>query len=413
MTHESDNLTTYVGIDVSKSTLDIYHLHNGQIDQVKNNGNGYRALLRSLKGQTRPVVVFEATGGYEKKAACFLQKHGIDVAIVNPQRVRDYARCAGRLAKTDILDARMIAEFGYKIGVRVMPQWDENREKMRLLLHRKRELIEQKKREEIRLKQISDKWLQRSYKGMIDFLNLETSKVDRAILAQLKKMPVLKNNVDLLVSIPGVGSYLALTMLIELPELGQCNRKAIAMLAGLAPLNRDSGTMSGQRSIHGGRQVVRNALFMPILSAIRCNRVIRRMFQRLKGMNKPGKVCLVACMRKLLIIANAMIRDQTTWQGDEPIVDEASTTQVQQTAEHDQAGSLHHSDEKLALLQGTNPVQAGNGTCCLQEGSRPDQAKVAGGRRSNSNPFCRVKKVASRTVCHNEQPLLSCDGLCK
>ena len=305
--------STYIGIDVSKSSLDFYVQNKDKFDQVKNQKDGFRSLLGEIQKLSHPVAVLEATGGYKKEIACYLQKHGINVAIVNPQRVREFAKGMGQLAKTDKLDARIIAEYGEKANVTLMCQWNEEREKLRALIHRKHELKEQRKSEKRRCERINDTWILRSHKRMIDFIGKNISALDKQIDFVLSRSLEILGKVNLLTTIPGIGKNLALLLAIELPELGQCNRKEIAMLSGLAPINHDSGNTKGKRSIHGGRKIVRDSLYMPTLSAIKCNYPIRALRNRLREKQKPGKVVVVACMRKLLTIANAVTRDQRPW----------------------------------------------------------------------------------------------------
>jgi transposase len=313
MDKKTINPTTCVGIDVSKSFLDVYISQTGEHLQVKNENSGYLTIVRKLKNFSEPAIVMEATGGYEKKAALYFYNKAFLVAVVNPKRVRDYARGIGQLAKTDKIDAKLIASYGEKVEIRFLENRDEIREHIRELMNRRRQLVDLKKTENNHLEHAECKETVLSIKRMVTTIENQIKKIEQQVDEYLKKSSELINDVKLLTTVPGVGKTTAILLLVELPELGTCNRKTIAMLAGLAPINRDSGNKKGKRSITEGREKIRTALYMPTISALSCNPAIRDFSLVLKSKGKPGKVVNTACMRKLLTILNAVMRDKKAW----------------------------------------------------------------------------------------------------
>ena len=302
----------FVGIDVSGATLDIAARPSREHWQVANNENGIKGLATKLKTMHPTLVVMEATGGLESNAAITLALTQVPVAIVNPRQVRDFAKSLGRLAKTDRIDADTLAHFGE--AVRPEPRAMPNEQVMELkdLLARRRQLVQMRAAEKNRLHRASS-MSQISIQKVIRFLNTELDELDKNLYERLKQSDVWREKEDLLCSVPGVGRCTAMTLLLELPELGQLNRKKIAALVGVAPYNCDSGTLRGKRMIWGGRANVRTAMYMAALSAKQHNPVIRMLFDRLVNAGKPKKVALVACMRKLLAILNTMVATGKSW----------------------------------------------------------------------------------------------------
>ncbi|MFZ3183926.1 MAG: IS110 family transposase [Pseudomonas sp.] len=305
-----DKNSAFVGIDVSKGTLDSFVSTTGQVEQFLNTHDDIQRLAKHLKAQNPALVVLEATGGFERLAAAELSAAGLPVVIVNPRQVRDFAKATGQLAKTDALDARVIADFAraVKPAIRELP--DEHTRELADLLARRRQLIDMIVAEQSRLKQAVLKALRRDIKAHIVWLQKRLKNTDDDLHEAIKASPVWKANYDLLCEVKGVGDVLALSLLAMLPELGKVNRKQVAALAGVAPYNCDSGLYKGHRRIWGGRAELRSVLYMATLSSKSHNPVIAQFYNHLLAAGKTKKVALVACMRKLLTILNAMIRDQ-------------------------------------------------------------------------------------------------------
>jgi transposase len=305
--------STYVGIDVSKARLDVAVRPTGARWQVANHETGYEELVKVLQELKPRRIVVEATGGYEIGVVAALASVSLPVAIVNPRQVRDFAKSLGRLAKTDKIDAQVLAHFAEAIRPELRPLPDEQTRQLQAWLLRRRQLIEMLVMEKNRLAQ-THKQLRDRVQEHIAWLEAELDDIDENLRDSLQNSPVWREQEDLLRSVPGVGPVLSVTLLAELPELGKLNRKQIAALVGVAPFNRDSGKLRGKRAIWGGRASVRTALYMATLSARRFNPVIRSFYERLITAGKPVKVALTACMRKLLTILNAMMRSGTHWQ---------------------------------------------------------------------------------------------------
>jgi transposase len=303
----------FVGIDVSKANLDIA-FDSGEAKSVVNDDAGIATLVEDLKKSQPQLVVLEATGGLELAVTAALTVAGISVAVVNPRQVRDLARALGRLAKTDRLDARVLAQFGKAVRPQARPVRDAQSQALEDLVARRRQLVEMLTSEKNRLS-MSRRTSASDIRAHIRWLEKRLKKIDQDLNNAIKRSPVWRENDELLQSVPGVGSVVSMTMLANLPELGTLNRKQIAALVGVAPLNRDSGPRRGSRCIWGGRADVRRALYMAVVAAIRCNQAIRAFWQRLRKAGKKPKVALVACMRKLLAILNAMLRFRTQWRG--------------------------------------------------------------------------------------------------
>ncbi len=302
----------FVGIDVGRDCLDVGVSPTGEYLSVSNDDDGIAELLKKLESLSPQLVAIEHTGGYERAAAASLQAAGFAVAIVNPRQVRDFAKATGQLAKTDRLDAGILALFAEKVGPRVSVPVDALRGKIKSLLSRRRQLLEMLKAEKNRLR-LAQPAVQKGIRKHVAWLKREIKITEHDIDQQIKQSDSWKVKEDLLQSIPGIGPVASRTMLAELPELGQLSSKQIAALAGVAPLARDSGTLRGRRTVWGGRSEVRGALYMAALVAARYNPTIAVFYQRLIKSGKPAKVALTASMRKLLVIANAMVKTSSTW----------------------------------------------------------------------------------------------------
>jgi len=302
-----------IGVDVAKSTLDLAVSNSKETRQFQNDHEGIISAASYIAGLNPTIIILEATGHFEMPLAAALQTSRLPVVIVNPRQVRDFARATGQLAKTDSIDARILALFGLQIKpeIRLLP--DQKAREMGSLLSRRRQLIEMLTSEHNRALQADDT-VRPGIKIHIRWLEKAISAINDDLDRQIRNSPSWREKDDLLKSVPGVGRVVSTTLLIELPELGQLNRRKIAALVGVAPLNRDSGTMRGKRSVWGGRAKLRAVLYMGALVGIRYNPVIAAFYQRLLKAGKAKKVALVACMRKLLIILNAMIRSNTIWQ---------------------------------------------------------------------------------------------------
>lgn len=305
-----------VGIDVAKAELVSARGSAGEVQTWPNDEEGVRALVQALVAEPPELVILEATGGYEWLCVAALASAKLPVAIINPRQVRDFAKATGQLAKTDQLDARLLALFGERVRppVRALP--DENTQVLDALLSRRRQLLEMRQAERNRLLQLVGQGrrpVQQSLTKHIRYLERELGGTDSEIGRLIRESPLWREREALLQSVPGIGPVVARTLLAELPELGQLNRRAIAKLVGVAPLNRDSGAWRGQRAIYGGRASVRAVVYMAALVAARRNPVIKIFYQRLLAAGKPKKVALVACMRKLLTTVNHMLHTGQRW----------------------------------------------------------------------------------------------------
>ena len=309
----------FVGIDVSKDTLDVATYSSGQKWHFLNSEAGINQVIQALNGLIPALVVMEATGGYETPVAYALHRAGIPCAIVNPREVRDFAKATKKLAKTDTIDARVLAHFASAIKPEPRPLSDEQTQELEAILTRRRQVIKMITAERNRL-HMARKPVMEAIKAHIDYLEKELSRIDTDLRGRIEESPVQREKYELLQSAPGVGPNLSATLLIELPELGNLNRRQIAALVGVAPLNHDSGTMRGKRSPWGGRPQVRAVLYMATLVAARFNPVISQFYTRLCAMGKAKKVALVACMRKLLTILNSMLKHHVPWHFSQPVL---------------------------------------------------------------------------------------------
>lgn len=304
----------YVGIDVAKDRLDVHIRPTGEAFAVARDGEGLAGLTARL-GELRPrLVVLEATGGFEVTVASALAAAKLPLAVVNPRQIRDFARATGKLAKTDALDAAAIAHFAEAIRPEPRPIADEQAQALGELVARRRQVVEMIGAENHRRRQMTQRRLLRRIDRHLTVLQAELSEIERELDDSIRATPAWRESDDLLKSVPGIGNATARTLLAELPELGTLGRKQIAALVGVAPINRDSGTMRGRRSTWGGRTTVRTALYMAALVASRHNPPIAAFYRRLRAAGKPAKVALIACMRKLLVILNAILRDRRPWQ---------------------------------------------------------------------------------------------------
>jgi transposase len=313
MSTESTVRHHHVGIDVSKERLDVCSLPDGGTFSVANDRAGIDELLaRLLEGVHPELVVLEATGKYERPAAAAVAARGIAVAVVNPRQARDFAKATGRLAKTDRIDAEVLARFAGAVAPRPSVLPDEETRALQAILVRRRQLLEMVVAEKNRL-QMAPEAVPRRVAAHVRWLEKELGRVDRELDEAVRESETWRANEELLRSVPGVGPVLARTLLAELPELGTLPRRRLCALVGVAPFNRDSGTFRGKREVWGGRAPVRAALYMGALVATRHNPILKEFYERLLKAGKPKKVALVACMRKLLSILNAMMRDRAIW----------------------------------------------------------------------------------------------------
>jgi len=302
----------YVGVDVAKDWLDVAQRPEGAPWRVSNDERGIAALVERLV-QLRPaLVVLEATGGMEMPVVGALVIVQLPTAVVNPRQVREFARATGRLAKTDAIDAQVLAQFGEAVRPELRPFPDAATQELSALLARRRQLVGMLTAEKNRLRTAA-KAVRADVQEHIRWLERRLSDLDGQLAQSIRSSPSWRERDNLLKSTPGVGPVLSVTLLAELPELGTLGRKEIAALVGVAPLNWDSGHLRGKRRVWGGRSRVRAALYMAALVAARRNPVIRAFYERLVEAGKPKKVALTACMHKLLTILNAMIRHRTTW----------------------------------------------------------------------------------------------------
>ena len=302
----------FVGIDVSKTSLDVAITSQKEIKSFSNNESGIGQIVTYLKKHNPVLTVMEATGNLERFLAASLVEANLPAVVVNPRQVRDFARAKGILAKTDSLDARILAEFGREIQPEIRPFPDKQTEQIKAILARRQQIIEMVTMENNRLGKADTRVLP-SIQNHLNWLKQELKDIDQDLNDKIGQSPIWREKDNLLKSVPGVGPVLSMTLLGALPELGTLNRKQIAALAGVAPFNRDSGKYRGKRAIKGGRSQVRAALYMAALVATRFNPVIRSYYQHLLVLGKLKKIALVACMRKLLTILNAILRDHRAW----------------------------------------------------------------------------------------------------
>lgn len=308
-----NRLESFVGIDVSKNTLDVQIEPSGESLHVAYDEAGVSEIVRRLVEVAPTLIVMEATGGLQVRLASEVAAQGLPVAVINPRQARDFAKAGGQLAKTDRVDAMVLAAFARAVRPAIRPLKDADTRALDDLVTRRRQLVDMRVQETLRLGSAASKPLQKNLKAHIVWLDKQITKLDDDLTRQLRNSEVWKIKDDLLRGIPGVGAITTLTLLAKCPELGALNRREIAKLTGVAPLANDSGKHRGKRFIWGGRADVRAVLYMAAVSAIRCNPPIRAFADRLKQAGKPPKVITVACMRKLLTIMNSMLKNNTPW----------------------------------------------------------------------------------------------------
>lgn len=302
----------FVGIDVSKEKLDVAVRPSGELMSFSNDEDGISVMVDFIMPFSPILIVLEATGGLETASVGMLAAKGLPVVVINPRQVRDFAKATGRLAKTDAIDAHVIAQFGEAVRPEIRPLKDEEAKRLSALITRRRQIVGMITAEKNRLIAAAP-WTRKDIQSHIVWLEKCLKKADKNLNDLLRKSPVWRKKDDILQSTPGVGPVLSMTLLSNLPELGTLNRKQIAALVGVAPLNRDSGLYRGKRMIWGGRANIRSVLYMSVTCAIRFNPVIKIFYQRLRDAGKLHKVAMTACMRKLLVILNTMIKNRTRW----------------------------------------------------------------------------------------------------
>ena len=307
-------METFVGIDVSKDRLDVHVLPPGEAFAVTRDGKGLEQLIERLQERKPTLVAVEATGGFETIVAAALAGAGLPLVVVNPAQIRHFAQAMGKRAKTDPVDALVIARFVEAVRPEPRPLPDTEARLLAELVTRRRQIIEMLVAERQREKRVDNPRVRKSLTRHIKMLEKELPDVDGDIDTLVRGSPAWREKEDLLVSVPGIGKTLARTLLAELPELGRLDRRSIASLAGLAPYTRQSGCWRGKSMISGGRTAARSALFLAALVASRCNPLLKAFYQRLLSAGKPKMVALIAVARKMLTILNAIVRDQTPWQ---------------------------------------------------------------------------------------------------
>jgi transposase len=310
---EQESIKVNVGIDVSKSMLDIAIHETGESWTCSNDASDVAALVARLRKLKATRIVLEATGGFETLVTASLSAAGLPVIVANPRQVRDFAKATGQLAKTDRIDAGVLAHFAVAINPPLRPTKSDESQHLEALLARRRQIVEMLVAEKNRLASNRNHAVVKDLKTHIAWLARRLKASDDELQRVLKASSAWRERDDLLRSTPGVGPVLSMTLLAQLSELGQLNRREIAKLVGVAPFNRDSGKWRGSRHIWGGRAAIRAPLFMATLCAIRINPTIRCFYQRLLAAGKAPKVAITACMRKLLTILNSMIKTQTAW----------------------------------------------------------------------------------------------------
>lgn len=305
--------SAFVGIDVAKAQLDVAVLPTGKKFAVPRNRQSYPQLLAQLPEPGACLIILEASGGYEREVVAELLSQGHQVALVNPRRVRDYAKALGILAKTDELDALVLARFGEQVKPRCLTAKAPDLAELQQLVDRRRQLLDLRTAEGNRLEQSTSQTASKSIRHVLGVLNKQIERLEAEIARLVESNDDWRRKAELLLSVPGVGRTTAAALLADLPELGDLNRCQIAALVGLAPYNHDSGVLKGQRSIWGGRAAIRSSLYMAALSAIRCNPVLKEFNQRLTQKGKKFKVRITACMRKMLVILNTLLKNNVRW----------------------------------------------------------------------------------------------------
>lgn len=302
-----------VGIDVAKEKIDVFNSSTQKLVTIPNDPMGHRELLRLLKENHCNSVCLEATGGYERKLVTKLTSKNVQVSVVNPRMIRDFAKAAGKLAKTDAIDAQVIALFAQRMKPRVTVPLSKTQQKLKDLTARRRQLVADIVREQNRLANAYDKDVQRMISKMISQLQKQKETLESKVKDVIQSDELMQRRARILASVPGIGAASVAVLISELPELGSLNRKQIARLIGVAPTNRDSGTLRGKRTTGGGRVQVRNALYMPTIVAKFYNPKIKAFYDRLLSAGKPKLVALIAAMRKLITLLNTLIKNGESW----------------------------------------------------------------------------------------------------
>lgn len=311
---------SFIGIDVSKQQLEVAAHESDYQFRCANKVSAFGELIAELIAWRPRLIVLEATGGLETRVVSALHTAGLPVVVVNPRQVRDFAKALGQLAKTDRLDARVLAHFAAAIKPPLRPIKAKEQQELDALIGRRGQLVEILADEKNRRASAASETVREQINEHIDWLEDRIAELDQQIKALLQTSPRWQVKDQILQSVPGIGPVASFSMLADLPELGTLNRQQICKLVGVAPLNRDSGQQRGTRHIYGGRAGLRRVLYMAALTASRHNAVLKEFYQRLRANHKPFKVAITACMRKLLSIINVMIRDNTTWHiKDEPV----------------------------------------------------------------------------------------------
>ena len=318
MTRNLDQFRVFVGVDVSEAQLDVHLLPGGERARFSRDRRGIARLVAWLASKGRLLVVAEATGGLERGLGAALAQAGIALAVVNPRQIRDFARAAGLLAKTDRLDAYALALYGERLRPVARPPRSAADQALAALVLRRRQLAQLIEAEHNRARRTDEPLVLRSIKTHLGWLEQAIGEFERAIERRLEASPLWRERAALLASVPGVGKVTIATLIGLLPELGQLDRRAVAALVGVAPFARDSGLMKGRRTIWGGRAHVRAVLYMAALVAVRHNPALRAFYQRLVAAGKAKKLALTAAMRKLLVTLNAIVRDLQPWRSPQP-----------------------------------------------------------------------------------------------
>jgi len=316
MDGSSSPYATFVGIDVAKDSIEVAFLPEAQPLSLSNDAAGFRQLRERLQGLAPCLIVVEATGGYERRLVADLIDFGWAVALVNPRRVRDYARGVGCLAKTDRLDAAVLARFAREVQPHPLAKTPEKQRELEELVNRRRQLLGLQTAESNRLEMAVGRQAQQSIQKVLKLLQRQIEQMNKAIAQLIESDDTWRRKDEILQGVPGIGKVTSATLVGELPELGQLDRQRVSALVGLAPYAHDSGQHRGQRSIYGGRASVRKALYMAVLTAKRHNPLIRRFADRLQKAGKKFKVVMTACMRKLLVLLNQLIKTDTPWRPD-------------------------------------------------------------------------------------------------
>lgn len=303
-----------VGIDVSKATLDVYGVPSQLRQTLDNNLEGWQQLAAQLQGLPVKRVVVEATGGYERALVAQLLAEGLPVAVVNPRQAHNFAKATGKLAKTDRIDAELLARFGDALVPELRSMPSELELLLKDTLARRRQLVAMQTMEKNRQQQAAAHRVQLDVEAHLQFLKKRIDRIDKELDDLIRQSPAWQAKFELLQTVPGVGKQLSRTIVAELPELGSCSRQKIAALVGVAPLNRDSGVHRGKRMTFGGRSTVRTKLYMAAMSAARWNAPLKAYYERLRAAGKATKLARIAVARKLLVMLNAMVRDQQPWQ---------------------------------------------------------------------------------------------------